>query len=85
MSSALEARVISTYPDNLVGHVEGYIENVEGMPLITKIKINYTVKIPKGTKEDAERALKVHDKGCPASQSVQRGIIVEHSAEFEEI
>ena len=39
MSSALEARGISTYPDNLVGHVEGYIENVEGMPLITKIKI----------------------------------------------
>ena len=85
MSSALEARGISTSPDNLVGHVEGYIENVEGMALITKIKIHYTVKIPKGTKEEAERALQVHDRGCPASQSVQKGIEVEHTAEFEEI
>lgn len=85
MSSALEARGISTSPNNLVGHVEGYIENVEGMPLITKIKIHYTVKIPKGSKEKAERALEIHDRGCPASQSVQRGIKVEHTAEFEEI
>jgi len=27
----------------------------------------------------------VHEKGCPASQSVRRGINVEYSAEFEEV
>ncbi|MBI1724936.1 MAG: hypothetical protein HYR52_04790, partial [Candidatus Tectomicrobia bacterium] len=47
--------------------------------------VHYTCKIPKGKRAEAERALSVHDKGCPASQSVQRGIKVEYSAEFEEV
>ena len=85
MGGALDARGIKSSPDNLVGYVEGIIEDVDGMALITKIKINYKVHIPKGKREEAERALKVHDLGCPASQSVQRGIIVEHTADFEEV
>lgn len=83
MGGALDARGITSSPDNLVGHVEGIIEDVDGMALITKI--NYKVRIPKGKRKEAERALSVHDLGCPASQSVQRGIIVEHTAEFEEV
>jgi organic hydroperoxide reductase OsmC/OhrA len=84
MGGALDARGIPSAPDNLVSTVEGIIEDVDGMPLITKIKVHYKVRIPKGKREEAERALSVHDLGCPASQSVQRGIIVEHTAEFIE-
>ena len=84
MGGALDARGIKSSPDNLVAEVEGIIENVDGMALVTKIKVNYKCRIPKGKREDAERALAVHEKGCPASQSVQRGIEVEYSAEFEE-
>ena len=40
---------------------------------------------PQGKRAEAERALGVHEKGCPASQSVGRGINVEYSAEFEEV
>ncbi len=85
MGGALEARGIKSSPDNLVAEVEGVIENIDGTALVTKIKVHYRCKIPKGKREYAERALAVHDKGCPASQSVQRGIIVEHTAEFEEV
>ena len=77
-------RGIKSSPDNLVAEVEGIIENVDGMALVTKIKVHYKCRIPKGKLEDAERALDVHEKGCPASQSVQRGIAVEYTAEFEE-
>ena len=84
MGGALDARGISSAPDNLVSTVEGVIEDVDGMALITKIKVHYKVRIPKGKREEADRALSVHDLGCPASQSVQRGIIVEHTAEFIE-
>ena len=84
MGGALDARGIPSAPDNLVSTVEGIIEDVDGMALITKIKVHYKVRIPKGKREEAERALSVHDLGCPASQSVQRGIIVEHTAEFIE-
>ena len=84
MGGALDARGIVSAPDNLESTVEGIIEDVDGMALITKIKVHYKVRIPKGKREEAERALQVHDLGCPASQSVQRGIIVEHTAEFIE-
>ncbi|MFC1491263.1 OsmC family protein [Nitrospinota bacterium] len=84
MGGALDARSIPSAPDNLEGHVEGVIEDVDGMALITKIKIHYKARIPKGKREEAERALEVHDLGCPASQSVQRGIVVEYTAEFIE-
>ena len=85
MGGALDARGIKSSPDNLVAEVEGIIENVDGIALVTKIKVHYTCRIPKGKREDAERALAVHEKGCPASQSVQRGIAVEYTAAFEEV
>jgi uncharacterized OsmC-like protein len=85
MGSALDARGIKSSPNNLVAHVEGIIENVDGVALITTIRVRYTCKIPKGKRTEAERALGVHEKGCPASQSVRRGINVEYSAEFEEV
>ncbi len=77
LAGALEARGIPGHPDKLVADVEGTIENVEGRPLITKIKVKYTLKIPKGKRAEAERAIAIHDSRCPASQSVQRGITVE--------
>lgn len=85
MGGALEARGIKSSPDNLTAEVEGVIENVDGTALVTKIKVHYTCRIPKGKREDADRALAVHERGCPASQSVQRGIAVELSADFEEV
>ncbi len=76
LAGALAARKIPTQPDRLSSEVEGVIENVDGKPLITRITVHYTVKVPQGTREEALRALEVHEKGCPASQSVQRGIAI---------
>ena len=38
------------------------------------------VKVLAGKREDALRAIAVHEKGCAASQSVQRGIAIEWAA-----
>jgi organic hydroperoxide reductase OsmC/OhrA len=84
LAGALAARKIPTQPDKLSSEVEGIIENVDGHPLITKIIVRYRVKVPKGKRADAERAIEVHEQGCPASQSVQRGIAVEWSGTVEE-
>ena len=77
LAGALAARKIPTQPDKLSSEVEGYIENVEGKPFITRIKVHYQVKVPKGKREEALRAIELHEKGCPASQSVPRGIAIE--------
>jgi uncharacterized OsmC-like protein len=84
LAGALAARKIPTQPDRLSSEVEGFIENVEGKPLITKIKVHYKVKVPQGKREEARRAIEVHEKGCPASQSVRRGIAIEYDGEVEE-
>ena len=84
LAGALAARKIPTHPDRLSSEVEGFIENVDGKPLITRIKVRYTVKVPRGKREEALRAIEVHEKGCPASQSVQRGIAIEWDGKVEE-
>ena len=84
LAGALAARKIPTQPDRLSSEVEGFIENVEGKPLITRIKVHYKVKVPRGKREEALRAIEIHEKGCPASQSVQRGIAIEWDGEVEE-
>jgi organic hydroperoxide reductase OsmC/OhrA len=84
LAGALEARGIPSSPDKLVADVEGTIENVEGRPHITKIRVKYALKIPKGKWAEAERAIAIHDSRCPASQSVQRGITVEWEGDILE-
>jgi organic hydroperoxide reductase OsmC/OhrA len=84
LAGALAARKIPTQPDRLESQVEGIIESVDGRPLVTKIKVHYKVKVPPGRRADALRAIEVHEKGCPASQSVQRGIAIEWDGEVIE-
>ncbi len=84
LAVALAARKIPTHPDRLSSEVEGVIENVDGKPLITKITVHYMVRVPKGKREEALRAIEVHEKGCPASQSVKRGITIEYDGEVKE-
>ena len=84
LAVALAARKIPTQPNRLSSEVEGTIENVDGKPLVTRIKVHYKVKVPRGKREEALRAIEVHEKGCPASQSVQRGIAIEWDGHVEE-
>ena len=85
LAGALEARQIPAYTGTLATEVEGDIEEGENkVLLLTKVHINYKLKVPPGKRAQAERALSLHDSRCPVSQSVQRGIKVEWSAEIIE-
>jgi len=64
LAGALAARKIPTRHGTLSSEVEGFIENVDGKPLITKIKVHYMVRVPKGKREEALRAIEVHE-GLP--------------------
>lgn len=84
LEGALEVRGIPTHPDKLETTVEGDINEVDGMPVLTNIRIKYKLTIPKGLREKAERALSRHKKRCAASRSVERGISVSWEAEVVE-
>lgn len=56
--------------------MEAVVERVNGLLLITEIRVRHRVLVPNGKETAAERALAVHDRECDVSQSVQRGIRV---------
>jgi uncharacterized OsmC-like protein len=86
LAGALEARQIAAYEGSLETEVEGDIEEGEHkVLLLTKVRLKYRMKIPQGKREQAERALSLHHSRCPVSQSVERGIRVEWSAEIVEV
>ena len=66
--------------------MDGTIEGSDNQTIrITKIHIDFSVEIPPGTRETAERALRVYPAGCPAHESVKDAITVTHSATFTEV
>ena len=82
LGGVLEARGIPSYPDKLYSEVEGDIENKDGVIVISRIRVKYFIKIPKGKKEAAERALTLHPDRCPAAVSVKNSIEISYSAEI---
>jgi len=84
LAGVLEARQIPSFPEKLTADVEGFIEAVEGKPRITRVKVHYKLKVPKGKKEQAQRAIEIHEQHCPVSQSVRRGIEIEFDGEISE-
>ncbi len=84
LGGALEARSIPVGVDDLSAEVEGHIENVENKPLITRVHVKYHLRVPKGKKGEAERAIESHEKFCAVSQSLRRGIAVDFEADIAE-
>jgi uncharacterized OsmC-like protein len=84
LASALEARSIPSGPDKVSAEVEGYIENVENKPLVTRVHVKYRLKVPKGKKAEAQRAVDHHENNCAVSQTIRHGIVIECEGEIEE-
>ena len=84
LRGALAARGIRLNKDQFKVDVEGLIEKVGNGIRITTIRMHYRLTVPPDKREEAERAVAVHDKACPASQSVSPAIKVEWDAEYNE-
>ncbi len=84
LAGALAARDIPVSPEGFSSDAEGFIESVDGQMVITRIKVRYSLKVPKGKRKEAQRALDVHEQGCPVAQSLKRGIAVEWEGDIVE-
>lgn len=51
---------------------------------ITEIRVRYHIRVPSGTREAAQRAVRTHPVKCPAAMSVKGCIRLEIEAEIEE-
>lgn len=66
----LAAKQIDSPKDIYWADVEGDIEDVNGVLKITRIRVDYHLKISRDKEEHAWQAFKVYLAGCPGAQSV---------------
>ena len=85
MARALEVRDIPATPDRITARVEGDIEAIDKVLRITRIRVRYDLKIPKGKREAAERAVAKHPTSCPAANSVRGCIDLDIKADMTEV
>jgi uncharacterized OsmC-like protein len=84
LAGALSARNVRFDRNRFEANVAGKIEGIGHTIRITAIHVHYTLPIPTGTRDEAERALRVHPEGCPAHQSVKDAITITFDADIEE-
>ncbi len=70
--------------DTIKTVVEGDIEAIEKVLKIVRIRVGYTLKIPQGMREKAERAVARHPISCPAANSIKGCIELDITADITE-
>lgn len=71
-------------PDAIEARVEGINEVRDRIPVLTRIRVRYTLRIPSGSREKVDRALETHVSKCPTARSLEGAVEVEWSADIEE-
>ncbi len=79
----LAEKDIPTPEDRYRAHVEGDIEDVEGVLKITRIRVRYNLKVPLEKTEGARQAFDRYLPYCPGAQSVIGCIHIEHDLRVE--
>lgn len=63
---------------------EGTNEIRDRLPVLTRIHVHYTLRIPPGSREVVDRALSRHVEKCPTAASLRGAVDVTWSADVEE-
>ena len=82
---ALEVRGIPSQPNRLSADVEGDIVDDDGVMALRAIRIHYRVSLPVGKRAEAERALRLHERGCPLANTLRGAVQLQYTAEFREL
>jgi organic hydroperoxide reductase OsmC/OhrA len=85
LATALASRKIPTHTDRYKALVEGDIENVDGVLRITRIRVDYDLKVPSGKTAEAQEVFATYMKKCPAAMSVIGCIDITDSLEITEL
>ncbi|MCG8468184.1 MAG: OsmC family protein [Gemmatimonadetes bacterium] len=71
---ALEARGVKASEGHLVGEAEGEVETEDGVLILKRIHIRYTLKAGAEHTEAIGRAFEVHPPKCPIYRSLEGSI-----------
>lgn len=81
----LEARGIQLEDDAITAEVEGINEIQERVPVLTRIHVRYSMRVPADSREAVDRALERHQSKCPTANTLQGAVDIDWSAEIEEV
>jgi hypothetical protein len=70
LATGLAGRRIPTHTDRYTARVEGDIEDIDGVLRISRIRVDYELKVPSGKSGEAREVFAGYLKGCPAAMSV---------------
>jgi organic hydroperoxide reductase OsmC/OhrA len=85
LNGGLEARGVKLSGDAISAEVIGENEMRDGLPVLTRITVNYKLRIPAGTRQTVERLLSKHQDKCPTAASLRGAIEIGFTAEIEEV
>lgn len=84
LNGALEAREVRLDPAAMTATVTGFNEIVDRLPVLTRIEIEYRLRIPEGTRDVVDWALELHQSKCPTAATLRGAVEVTWTAEVEE-
>jgi organic hydroperoxide reductase OsmC/OhrA len=85
LAAVLAGKKIRTVKDLFKAIVTGDIEDVDGVLKITRINVQYSLKVPEEKREEAMEALNNYLKLCPGAQSVIGCIDITHELTMEDL
>ena len=77
-------RGIQLAPDAITAQASGINELVERIPVLTRIDVHYTLRIPTGSRETVDRALARHVDKCPTAQTLKGSVEIAWTADIDE-
>lgn len=78
LAMVLAGKKIRTFKEQFKAIVTGDIEAVDGVLKITRINVDYHLKVPKEKRSEAMDALETYLPLCPGAQSVIGCININH-------
>lgn len=78
-------REIRLGPADIRAEARGINELVDRVPVLTRIEVDYRLRIPAGTRDAVERALSRHVQKCPTAKSLEGAVEVVWSADIDEV
>ena len=85
LAEVLAGKKIRTFKDLFKATVTGDIEDVDGVLKITRINVQYSLKVPKEKRAEAREALNAYLQLCPGAQSVIGCIDITHELTMEDL
>ena len=84
LNGALEVRGISLTDDAIGVTARGTNEVRDRLPVLTRIDLHYTLRIPPGSRETVDRALASHQSKCPTAATLQGAVEIAWTADITE-